>query len=146
MTARPTPDAALPLLERVVTGSVGVTARVVADGAPELTLLQWRVLVVLAEAPDGETVSELASRIGSRLPATSRLIGRMRRRGLVETRKDHPDARITTVLLGAAGRELWQRVVAGRRTELAAVLDAASLTPDDQPGLERLALAMETHL
>lgn len=140
------PTAALPLLERMVMGSVSVTARIIGEGTPELTLLQWRLLVVLAEAPDGGTVSELASRIGSRLPATSRLIGRMRRRGLVETRKDHPDARITTVLLAPAGRELWERVVASRRSELAAVLAAASLTPDDQPGLERLALAMETYL
>jgi DNA-binding MarR family transcriptional regulator len=144
MTAQAT--AALPLLERVVMGSVSVTARVVAEGAPELTLLQWRLLVVLAEAPDGATVSELASQIGSRLPATSRLIGRLRRRGLVQTRKDHPDARITTVLLGPGGRELWQRVVASRRSELAAVLAAADFNPDDQPGLERLALAMETYL
>jgi len=144
MTVHPTD--AMPLLERVVMGSVSVTARVVAEGAPELTLLQWRVLVVLAEAPDGATVSELASRIGSRLPATSRLVGRMRRRGLVETRKDHPDARVTTVLLGPGGRELWQRVVASRRSELVAVLAAAAFTPSDQPGLERLALAMETFL
>lgn len=140
------PAEALPLLERLVMGSVGVTARVVAEGAPELTLLQWRVLVVLAEAPDGATVSELASRIGSRLPATSRLVGRMRRRGLVETRKDHPDTRVTSVLLGPRGRELWQRVVAGRRSELIAVLAAAVFTPNDQPGLERLARAMETYL
>jgi DNA-binding MarR family transcriptional regulator len=137
---------ALPLLERLVMGSVGVTARVVAEGAPELTLLQWRVLVVLAGHPDGVTVSELASRIGSRLSAMSRLLGRMRRRGLVETRKDHPDARITTVFLGPSGRELWERVVASRRSELSALLAAASFTPSDQPGLERLAHAMETFL
>jgi DNA-binding MarR family transcriptional regulator len=140
------PSAALPLLERVVMGSVGVTARVVAEGAPELTLLQWRVLVVLADAPDGATVSELAGRIGSRLPATSRLVGRMRQRGLVETRKDHPDARVTTVLLGGGGRELWQRVVASRRAELVAVLAAAAFTQHDRPGLERLARAMEPYL
>jgi DNA-binding MarR family transcriptional regulator len=141
-----TQASALPLLERLVMGSVGVTARVVAEGAPELTLLQWRVLVVLAGEPDGVTVSELASRIGSRLSAMSRLLGRMRRRDLVETRKDHPDARITTVLLGADGRELWRRVVASRRSELVALLAAASFTTTDQPGLERLANAMETFL
>ena len=65
-------------------GAVGVTARAVAEAAPELSLLQWRVLVVLAGSPDGRTVSEVADRIGSRLPATSRLLGRLRRRGLVE--------------------------------------------------------------
>ncbi len=144
MTSAPT--SALPLLERLVMGSVGVTARVVAEGAPELTLLQWRVLVVLAGHPDGVTVSDLASQIGSRLSAMSRLLGRMRRRGLVETRKDHPDARITTVLLGPGGRELWERVVASRRSELVALLVAASFTPSDEPGLERLAHAMETFL
>ncbi len=140
------PQHQLLLLERVAMGSVGVTARAVAESAPELTLLQWRVLVVLAEAPDGTTVSELASRIGSRLPATSRLIGRMRRRGLVEMRKNHHDARVTTVLPAAAGRELWERVVDSRRSQLVAVLAAAALIPSDQPGLERLARAMETFL
>ncbi len=145
MTVQP-PTGALVLLERVVMGSVGVTARVIAEDAPELTLLQWRVLVVLAESSGGATVSALAGRIGSRMPAMSRLLGRMRRRGLIEMRKDQPDARVTTVLLTPDGLALRERVVASRRSELEAVLAAASLTPADRPSLERLAHALESFL
>lgn len=136
-----TPDH-LPLLERIVIGSVGVTARAVADAAPELTLIQWRVLVVLAEDPGGATVSEVAERIGSRLPAASRLLGRMQRRGLVATRKDHPDARVTTVVLAPEGESLWRRVVERRRLDLDAVMGSARLTPDDGDLLGRLARAL----
>lgn len=143
-TASPAPDPTL--LERVVMGSVSVTARAVAEAAPELTFLQWRVLVVLAESPEGATVSELAARIGSRLPATSRLLGRMRRRGLAESRKDHPDARVTTVTLSDDGRALWGRVTARRRTDLLEVLATAALAPDDRAVLARLAGAMEHYL
>ena len=146
MTAAPTLADPLLLLERLVMGAVSVTARAAAEGAHEPSLLQWRVLVVLADAPGGATVTELATRIGSRLPATSRLVGRMRRRGLVETRKDHPDARVTAVLLAPGGRELWARVVAGRRAELVSVLAAADFTPADLSALERLAVAMGRYL
>lgn len=138
-TAAPTDH--LQLLERIVIASVGVTARAVADAAPELSLLQWRVLVVLAGSPEGVTVTELAERLGSRLPATSRLLGRMRRRNLVEMRKDHADARITTVLLAADGEALWRRVVERRREDLETALSTAALTPEDGQALARLGQA-----
>src|SRR3954465_12182888 len=86
MTAENTSDP-LTALERVVLGSVGVTARAVGTVAPDLTLLQWRVIVVLAPAVNGLAVSELAGHLGSRLPAMSRLLGRLRSRGLIQTGK-----------------------------------------------------------
>ncbi len=131
----------LPLLERVVVGSVSVTARAVAEAAPELSLLQWRVLVVLVGQSDGTTVTEVAERIGSRLPATSRLLGRMRARHLVTMRKDHPDGRVTTVLLTPEGEALWERVAGRRREELDAALAAARLEAGDHGVLSRLAEA-----
>ncbi len=131
----------LALLERIVVGSVSVTARAVADAAPELSLLQWRVLVVLAGQPDGATVTEVAERIGSRLPATSRLLGRLRRRDLVAMRKDHPDARVTTVLLTGEGQSLWERVAGRRREDLEVAIAAAQLEDADNAVLARLAEA-----
>lgn len=122
-------------------GSVSVTARAVADAAPELSLLQWRVLVVLAGKPDGATVTEVAERIGSRLPATSRLLGRLRRRDLIAMHKVHPDARFTTVLLTPAGASLRARVAARRREDLAAAVEAARLDSGDCALLDRLAEA-----
>lgn len=131
----------LPLLERIVVGSVSVTARAVAEAAPELSFLQWRVLVVLAGQPEGVTVTEVAERIGSRLPAASRLLGRMRGRALVTMRKDQPDARVTTVLLTPEGRALWERVAGRRREELGAALAAARLEARDRAVLDWLAEA-----
>lgn len=141
MTSRRPQPELLGLLERIVVGSVSVTARAVADAAPELSLLQWRVLVVLAGQPDGATVTEVAERIGSRLPATSRLLGRMRTRDLVTMRKDHPDARVTTVVLTPQGAALWERVAGRRRDDLAEATAAARLEADDRAVLDRLAAA-----
>jgi DNA-binding MarR family transcriptional regulator len=134
------------LLELIAMGSVSVTARAVADAAPDLSLLQWRVLVVLANASDGLPVSELAARIGSRVPATSRLLGRMKRRVLIESRKDQPDARITTARMTADGRALYAHVVERRRADLAAALDVAALKPSDGAVLARLADALGAYL
>src|SRR3954453_5941766 len=65
---------ALMALEGVVLGSVGVTARAVATVAPDLTLLQWRVIVVLAAAADGMAVSELAGHLCSPGPSVERVL------------------------------------------------------------------------
>jgi DNA-binding MarR family transcriptional regulator len=132
-------------LERVVIGSVGVTAAAVSDAAPDLTLLQWRVVVVLAAAEDGMTVSELARRLGSRVPAMSRLLSRLRARGIVVARKDHPDGRVTTMLLGEPGRALWARVSARRRQDLVVALGDAALDGADVEVLNRLAAAFEAY-
>lgn len=124
-------------------GAVSVTARAVADAAPELSLLQWRVLVVLADAPDGATVTDVAARIGSRLPATSRLLARLRTRGLIAARKDEHDGRVTHVALTTDGEALWRRVVERRRVDLRAALDSIGLAPDDEAVVDRLARAFE---
>lgn len=133
-------------LERLVMGSVGVTARAVAEAAPDLPLLQWRVLVVLSEHPDGLAVSEIAERIGSRLPAASRLLSRMQAKGLVEARKDREDGRITTERLGPAGTALYAHVVERRRLDLAEALREADLGPDGHEAVAKLADAMARYL
>jgi DNA-binding MarR family transcriptional regulator len=134
ITSRP-----LEALEDMIVASVGVTARAVALVSPELTFLQWRLIVVLAEAPDGMTVSELAGRLGSRLPATSRLLSRLRARGLVDTRKHSADARVSVVQLSPGGREMWEQVRDQRRANLRGALATAAVTSDEASVLERVA-------
>jgi DNA-binding MarR family transcriptional regulator len=129
----------LAALERIVVASVGVTARAVAAIAPDLTLLQWRVIVVLAGAPRGTSVSELATQLGSGLPAMSRLVGRLRSRGLVETLKDPADARVTVALLAPPGREIWERVSRHRREYLRDAVAQSALTAGEGNALQRLA-------
>ena len=130
---------ALTALEAVVVGSVGVTARAVSTVAPNLTLVQWRVIVVLAPAPDGMAVSELAGHLGSRLPAMSRLLGRLRSRGFVQTGKDADDGRVTIARLAPAGLAIWERVRDGRRDNLRAALALADVTDDEAGVLDRIA-------
>jgi DNA-binding MarR family transcriptional regulator len=133
------PSLGLRSLERIVVGSVGVTARAVATEAPDLTLLQWRVIVVLAGAPDGMAVSELAAHLASRLPAMSRLLGRLRDRRLIDTRKDAADGRVSIARLAPDGLHLWDRVSGRRREDLQGVLDEAGLDAAEASVLERVA-------
>jgi len=134
--------AALPALERVVVASVAVTARALAEVAPELTFVQWRVLALL-DADAGVPVGHVAGALGAKVAAVSRLLGRMRRRGLIETRRDESDARVVLVTLTDAGRALRQRVVDRRRSDLAAAV-RAGLPSDAMVTLDRVARALGT--
>jgi DNA-binding MarR family transcriptional regulator len=112
-------------LERLVTAAVGLTTVVLGEvsAAGELTLPQWRILVVVAQS-DGSRVGEVASRIGVSLPAASRLVRRLERRGLVTATRDERDRRATNVRPTEAGLRLWEDVAGRRRRRLAAALDA----------------------
>ena len=129
-------------LERVVVASVAVTARALAEVAPELTFLQWRVLV-LVDAPDGMGVGQLATALDAKIAAVSRLIGRLRVRGLVETRRGDSDARTVFVRLTAKGEDLRQRVVERRRLELRAAVGQAQLPRETVATIDWLAGALE---
>jgi DNA-binding MarR family transcriptional regulator len=138
---RRVPAALIGELEAIVVGAVAVTATAVAEAAPELTLLQWRTLVILVDEPAGLPVSELARRLGSRLPATSRLLSRLRTRGLLELRKDQADARITTVVVTDAGRDVWRDVAERRRAALRLIARDGDLEPADSTAIVKLAAA-----
>lgn len=105
------------LLERIVLAGVGLTTRALAEAAPghDLTFPQWRVMVVLGEDVDGATVSEVAGRIGVTVPATSRQLQRLGRRGLVAIGPDERDRRATRARLTATGRATRQAILGYRR-------------------------------
>jgi DNA-binding MarR family transcriptional regulator len=129
-------------LERVVVASVAVTARALNEAAPELTLGQWRVLVLI-DRPEGLSVGAIAATLGSKIAAVSRLLGRLRSRGLVETRRDESDARVVLVSLTTSGRDLRSDVVEQRRAELAGALTSAQLPDDADELIARLATVLE---
>lgn len=83
------------LLERIVLAGVGLTSRALTEATkgPDLTFQQWRVVVVIGENAEGATLSEVAARVGVTLPATSRQLRRLERRGLVEIAPDPDDRR-----------------------------------------------------
>ena len=135
-----TPAQELPTLERVVVASVAVTAKALADVAPELTFLQWRVLVIL-DADEGASVGHVAAMLDAKLAAVSRLLGRMRRNDLIHSERDEADARVVRVTLTGHGRALRTRVVERRRHDLAAAI-AEGLPADAVVTLDRVATAL----
>ena len=131
------------VLERLVVGSVAITARAIATADAELTFMQWRVLLVVGECEDGQAVGEIAARIGAHASPASRVISRLRRRGLVSTDKGDLDKRVVCVRLPAAGRALRARILALRGRDLVDVLEIVSMTPEESEALGRLAQAFE---
>jgi DNA-binding MarR family transcriptional regulator len=131
------------VLERLVVGSVAITARAIAAADAELTFMQWRVLLVVGECEDGQAVGEIAARIGAHASPASRVISRLRRRGLVSTDKGDLDKRVVCVRLTAAGRALRARILALRGRDLVDVLEIVSMTPEESEALGRLAQAFE---
>lgn len=132
-------------LERLVFAGVALTTRALSEATPglELTLPQWRVLVVLGEADDGATVSEVAARIGVTVPATSRQLRRLERRGLVAVAPDEHDRRATRVRLTSNGWSVREAIIGHRRARIAEA--AARLRPSARLAAEfaRIADALD---
>lgn len=131
------------VLERLVVGSVAITARAIAAADADLTFMQWRVLLVVGECEDGHAVGEIATRIGAHASPASRVVSRLKRRGLVSTSKREPDKRVVCIRLTETGRNLRARVLALRGTDIADVLEIVSMTPEESEALARLAQAFE---
>ena len=129
-------------IELVVFRAIGLTSFAVADAASvDLTLHQWRALVVIGR--DGTIrVGEVALQIGTPLPATSRLLARLERRGLSASARDEADRRATNVWLTPDGRAVRDAVIRRRRQlMLAALADRGALPKDLTRGLEALGAA-----
>lgn len=131
---RPGPDPALVgLLERIAIGAVAITARALTEAAGELTFLQWRVLVVAADHPDGVSVGEIGRLIGASPPSATRVVRRMERQRLVVLARDEDDRRRVRVGLTGEGRRIRDAVMQERSAHLADLL-ARSAVVADAPG------------
>ena len=132
-------------LERIVFAGVALTTRALAEARADLdlTLAQWRVLVVLGETEDGATISQVAARIGVTLPATSRQLRRLERRGLVDVRRDESDRRATRVRLTRLGGSARDDVISFRRRKIAQIAASLDLDPAMATQLARIADAMD---
>jgi DNA-binding MarR family transcriptional regulator len=140
----PAPDPLLDALERLSVGIVGVTSAVFAGDPPvDLTLLQWRTLVVATEAKDGLRISELAARVGASLPSASRLVDRLVRRDLVSVEPDPSDRRARVVRPTPRGLELRGRLVERRRNLLAQRVAALRIPASAVPALDAIGTALE---
>lgn len=130
-------------LERLVVGSVAITARAIAAADAELTFMQWRVLLVVGEREEGQAVGEIATRIGAHASPASRVVSRLKRRGLVQADKGDTDRRVVCVRLTETGRDLRTRVLELRGRDIGQVIAAASMTPAEAKAIAKLARSFE---
>lgn len=113
---------------------IGVSLRSIAAAPVEVTLPQHRLLVRLASRGP-QTVSGLGAELGMGQPATTRLVDRLERAGLVDRRRSATDSRAVEVVLLTRGREVLDAVTAARRAELAGLVD--QLSPTERRALAR---------
>ena len=95
-----------------------------AARARGLSVEQFRVMTVV-ERDAASSLSDLASAIGSSLPAASRLVGRLVEKGLVSRDESADDRRRCSLVLTDRGRVALRSAQAGARDALAAELSAA---------------------
>lgn len=120
----PTDEVPDDLVDTVLAASralVAVAARSLAAAGDEVTLPQYRALVVLAASgPQG--TADLAAALAVNPSTATRLCDRLVRKGLVRRHRQEGDRRTVAIALTPAGRDLVATVTKRRRAELARLL------------------------
>jgi DNA-binding MarR family transcriptional regulator len=111
---------------------VAVAARSLGDVAEEVTLTQYRTLVVLASRGP-QSLAELADAVDVTPPTATRMCDRLIKKGLIMRRHERGDRRLIRLTLAKDGRELVDAVTQRRRTEISHLMEAIPL--DQQAAL-----------
>jgi DNA-binding MarR family transcriptional regulator len=111
---------------------VAVAARSLGEVAEEVTLTQYRTLVVLASRGP-QSLAALAEAVDVMPPTATRMCDRLIRKGLIVRRHDRGDRRLVRLTLSEKGHELVNAVTDRRRMEIALLLEAIPL--DQQAAL-----------
>lgn len=121
---------------------VGVAVRSVAGVDPDVTLSQYRALVVLASRGP-QKVADIATELGVAPSTGTRMCDRLIRKGLIGRERSSTDRRIVRLTLTGPGRELVERVMLRRREELAGIVAATNQVwhPAVAPALRAFAAA-----
>ena len=121
---------------------VGIAARSLAVIEGELTFIQFRALVWLAEHGPSN-VSALAEAVGVHASTTTRLCDRLVDKALIERSNPPGDRREVIINLSPTGRAVIDSVIDARRAEVDALV--AAIDPAGYPsiieGFERFAEA-----
>jgi DNA-binding MarR family transcriptional regulator len=100
---------------------VAITARSLSEVGADVSLSQYRTLIVLASRGP-QRVADLAAELGV-LPSTvTRLCDRLVGRELVTRQPSHTDRRVVWIALSEAGKELVAQAMTKRREMLAALV------------------------
>jgi DNA-binding MarR family transcriptional regulator len=113
-----------PLVDAVLSASrvlVAVAARSIAGMGDDVTLPQYRTLVVLASRGP-QSLAGLAEAIGVTSATATRMCDRLVRKGLIRRRTERDDRRQLRVGLTPQGRELVETVTHKRRQEIAHIV------------------------
>ena len=100
---------------------VAVAARSLSDVAEEVTLTQYRTLVVLASRGP-QSLAGLAEAVGVTPATATRMCDRLVRKDLIRRRTERDDRRQLRVALTAKGRSLVDAVTGRRRQEIARIM------------------------
>jgi DNA-binding MarR family transcriptional regulator len=132
-------------LDRIVAAGIALTTVAIAGArpGPELTFPQWRVIVILAAAGEPLRMSQVARGIGVTLPAMTRQLRRMERRGLVGVAPDPSDRRAIVVRLTEAGEEVRAAIIGSRLAQISARTGPLEAEPSLREALDRAATALE---
>jgi DNA-binding MarR family transcriptional regulator len=99
----------------------------------DLSVSQICTLFLVDAADHDPALHELAGELGLSVAATGRAVDTLVRIGLAERHEDAADRRVKRVTLTPAGRELVDRLTAGRREDTRRFAEA--LTEDERLGL-----------
>lgn len=100
---------------------VGVAAQSVADLLADITLPQYRVLVVLSTTGP-QTLGALAQALDVSPSTASRLCDRLVRKKLIRRQTSRTDRREVRLSASETGMTLYQEVLARRREKIAAIV------------------------
>jgi DNA-binding MarR family transcriptional regulator len=132
ISAEPEPLSMDDLVESLLGASrvlVALTAQAMAHHDADVTLAQYRALVVLAEGP--RRTGSLAEALGVAPSTATRLCDRMVARGLLRRFRRADDRRATWLALTPAGRDLVAAVMRQRRRSIARYLRRTPVTDAD---------------
>lgn len=104
---------------------VGITARALAAAPTEVTIGQYRALVVLGTTGPVRSAA-LGAELGLSPSATSRLVDRLVRRSLVDRTPSAVDRREVEITITAEGWDLVRTVMAARDEELASLVEVVA--------------------
>src|SRR4051794_336104 len=104
---------------------VGIAARSLADVDPDVTLPQYRTLVVLA-ARGPQRVADISAELAVAPSTGTRMCDRLVRKGLIRRSRTAFDRRVVRLTLTETGRQLVREVMESRRALLAGVVAATA--------------------
>ena len=117
------PDAVVDAVLSASRVLVAVAARSLADAAEEVTLTQYRTLVVLASRGT-QNLAGLAEAVGVTPATATRMCDRLVRKKLISRRVERGNRRNVRVALTERGNELVSAVTVARRREIERVVGA----------------------